>query len=208
MWNNQKMLMDKSLTLKIMIIIVIKSILSEVVRRMENCNRYFMWFYECYCINGENWNLWRWSVIVEMNGLVHKVSMIYSVMISWIHCFFTIFLIYCQWYERREIMHILKDKAFLSYYFRLTLPVMIQQLLVNLVSMCDTLMISSVGEDAISAVAVANKFFFIYSLAMFGLTNGVGLYISQYFGAKDESNYNKVFRFGMSMCICLLYTSI
>lgn len=55
-------------------------------------------------------------------------------------------------------MHILKNRDFLRYYFKLTLPVMIQQLLVNLVSMCDTLMISSVGEDAISAVAVANKF--------------------------------------------------
>lgn len=98
-------------------------------------------------------------------------------------------------------MHILKNRDFLRYYFKLTLPVMIQQLLVNLVSMCDTLMISSVGEDAISAVAVANKFFFIYSLAIFGLTNGVGLYISQYYGANDQTSYNRVFRYGNVLCI-------
>lgn len=100
-------------------------------------------------------------------------------------------------------MHILNNKEFLRYYFKLTLPVMIQQLLVNLVSMCDTLMISGVGENAISAVAVANKFFFIYSLAIFGLSNGVGLYISQYYGANDQVNYNRVFRYGNILCIII-----
>ncbi|MBU9896638.1 hypothetical protein KSW27_10625 [Holdemanella biformis] len=59
----------------------------------------------------------------------------------------------------------------------LAIPVVIQQLLVNLFAITDTIMVGGISENAISAITVANKFFLIYNLAIFGLTNGVGLFI-------------------------------
>lgn len=83
----------------------------------------------------------------------------------------------------------------------LAIPVVLQQLLVNLLQICDTMMISGVSANAISGVSVANKFFFIYNLALFGLTNGIGVFISQYSGARNVEGCNQVFRYGLKLCI-------
>lgn len=107
----------------------------------------------------------------------------------------------------------IRDRAFLRHFLILAIPVVVQQLLVNLLQICDTLMISGLGEQAISGVSVANKFFFIYNLALFGLTNGIGLFISQYYGAKDRAGYNKIFRFGLKVSfiiavLCMMFLLI
>lgn len=62
-------------------------------------------------------------------------------------------------------------KHFIRYFLGLAIPVAVQQLLVNLLSITDTIMVGGICEDAISATTVANKFFMIYNLAIFGLTN-------------------------------------
>lgn len=90
---------------------------------------------------------------------------------------------------------------FIKYFMRLALPVILQQLLTHLLSMSDTIMLGAFSEQAISAVSIANKFFFIYNLVIFGLTNGIGLFISQYHGAAQKGNENRTMRFGMRLCI-------
>ena len=75
--------------------------------------------------------------------------------------------------------------AFLKRVILLSLPVMIQQLLTNMLNLCDTMMIGGIGENAISAVAIVNKVFFVYQLILFGLSNGIGIFISQYMGARQ-----------------------
>ncbi|TDW16383.1 putative MATE family efflux protein [Breznakia blatticola] len=99
-----------------------------------------------------------------------------------------------------KMRHTKISKPFLKRVLYLALPVVIQQLLVNLLSIADTLMIGGISEEAISAVTVANKFFFIFNLAVFGLANGVGIYIAQYFGAKNHNAYHQTFRFGLRAC--------
>lgn len=82
-------------------------------------------------------------------------------------------------------------------YLHLAIPVMAQSLLVTLLGICDTVMISSVSEAAISGVSVANRTFFIFNLTVFGLTNGVGIFLAQYFGAKDKEGFSRIFQFGL-----------
>lgn len=104
----------------------------------------------------------------------------------------------CAPFEKRHIMKtLLQDRSFIKGYFKLSLPVICQQLLTNLISITDNLMIGVAGEQALSAVSVANKFFFVYSLTIFGLTNGVGIFIAQYYGAKEHTSCQQVFRFGI-----------
>lgn len=98
----------------------------------------------------------------------------------------------------------MKNRKFMNYFITLALPVILQQLLAHLLAMSDTIMLGAIGEEAISAVSVANKYFFIYNLVIFGLTNGVGLYISQYHGANQKDNENRTLRFGLRLC---LYTA-
>jgi Na+-driven multidrug efflux pump len=80
----------------------------------------------------------------------------------------------------------------------ISVPEVIQQLLSNLLQICDTMMIASLGALAISGVSVANKFFFIFTLLIYGLTNGIGLFIAQYYGARNKKEYNRIFRFGLT----------
>ena len=80
----------------------------------------------------------------------------------------------------------MQQRSFLRYFMGLALPVILQQLLAHLLAMSDTIMLGAFSEDAISAVSVANKYFFIYNLVIFGLSNGVGLFISQYHGALQK----------------------
>lgn len=84
--------------------------------------------------------------------------------------------------------------------FALALPVMAQQLLTNLVSTIDTMMIGGIGEMAISAVAIVNKVFFVYQLVIFGLSNGISIFISQYAGANQKEKITDLFNYGLRLC--------
>ncbi len=88
-------------------------------------------------------------------------------------------------------------KAFYKQYFNIALPVMVQQLQTQLVTLCGTAMLGVLSEHAISGASIANKIYFIYSLGIMGLTNGVGIFITQYYGAGDKRTYNQIFRFGL-----------
>lgn len=93
------------------------------------------------------------------------------------------------------------DKGFIRRFLAISIPAVIQQLLSNLLQICDTFMIASLGALAISGVSVANKFFFIFTLLIYGLTNGIGLFIAQYYGARNKKEYNRIFRFGLALCL-------
>ncbi|MCI8402000.1 MAG: MATE family efflux transporter [Lachnospiraceae bacterium] len=94
-----------------------------------------------------------------------------------------------------------ENREFIKKALILAFPVMIQQLLNNLLNMTDTVMIGMIGEDAISGVAVANKVFFIYQLILFGLSNGFGIFISQFGGSKRRDKLTDIFNEGIRACL-------
>lgn len=61
-----------------------------------------------------------------------------------------------------------------------------QALLVNSVSFVDTLMIGQLGSISIAAVGVASQLFFLITMILNGISSGAGIFISQYWGAKNE----------------------
>ena len=69
-----------------------------------------------------------------------------------------------------------------------------------MLNLCDTMMIGGIGENAISAVAIVNKVFFVYQLILFGLSNGIGIFISQYMGARKEDQITDLYNFGLGLC--------
>ncbi|MGE4583102.1 MAG: MATE family efflux transporter [Sphaerochaeta sp.] len=81
----------------------------------------------------------------------------------------------------------------------IALPVVFQSLLNNSLSFVDTVMIGQLGEASIAAVALANQMFFLISLLFFGVTSGSAIFLSQYWGAKNETNIQKVL--GLSFAI-------
>lgn len=96
-----------------------------------------------------------------------------------------------------------ENRVFLKKMIFLALPVIAQRLLTSMVNTIDTMMIGGIGETAISAVAIVNKVFFVYQLINFGLTDGVGIYISQYAGANEKEKTSDLFNLGLRFCTIL-----
>lgn len=83
----------------------------------------------------------------------------------------------------------------------LAIPVMIQNLMVNILNLTDTVMMGMLHENAISGVSVANKIFSIYTVVIFGITNGTGVFLGQYSTSKEEGKTSDIFSFGIKLCL-------
>jgi len=80
---------------------------------------------------------------------------------------------------------VLKDKKFVKHFFIIAFPVMLQQLISFIVSLVDTLMVSGLTNEAVSAVYAVNQLSFFLFVAIGGLLAGAGIFVQQFFGSKD-----------------------
>jgi putative MATE family efflux protein len=71
-------------------------------------------------------------------------------------------------------------------------PIALQHLIGSSLNLVDTLMIGKLGEDAIAAVGIANRLFFLYILFLFGAYSGCGVFTAQYWGKRDKENIHRV----------------
>ncbi|HOQ94683.1 MAG TPA: MATE family efflux transporter, partial [Sphaerochaeta sp.] len=90
-------------------------------------------------------------------------------------------------------------KAFYTKLVGIALPVVFQGLLNNSLSFVDTVMIGQLGEASIAAVALANQMFFLISLLYFGVCSGASIFLSQFWGAGNRTNIQKVL--GLSVLV-------
>ena len=86
---------------------------------------------------------------------------------------------------------------FLRQVLTLALPIAFQQLMLSLSSCADTLMVTAVGQDELSAVSLATQFQFIFSLFLAALTLGMSVLVAQYWGAGDTDAVERVLAFIM-----------
>lgn len=93
-------------------------------------------------------------------------------------------------------------KEFFSRLLFLALPIMLQNLLASSVSFIDTVMIGTVGEDALAAVGLANQMFFLITLFFFGVSSGAAIFVAQYWGAQDRTSMHRVM--GIALAISLV----
>lgn len=70
--------------------------------------------------------------------------------------------------------------------FKVLLPIALQNIITNFVSLLDNLMIGQVGTEQMSGVAIANQLFFVFNLCIFGGLAGAGIYTAQFFGKGDN----------------------
>ena len=68
----------------------------------------------------------------------------------------------------------------------LALPVTVQSLISAAVNYADVLMLSHVGQDAMSAVSQANQITFVLTLFYLGLSTGVTILSAQYWGSRNS----------------------
>ena len=72
--------------------------------------------------------------------------------------------------------------------FRLIFPLLVEQLLVMLVGMADTIMVSAAGEAAISGVSVVNDVNNLIISILTAVAGGGSVIVTQYLGNQDSEN--------------------
>ena len=80
-------------------------------------------------------------------------------------------------------------------------PIMIQQLILVAVGICDTIMVGKISEEALAAVGAANQVFIVYIDCVFGFLSGVAVFSVQYWGIKDLKALRNLLGIAYSMCI-------
>lgn len=92
------------------------------------------------------------------------------------------------------------DSHFMKKVLWIAVPLMLQQLVSVSVNLVDNLMVGFLGDNALSAVAAVNRYYFIVNAAINGLTAAACVFIAQYYGAKDTHKMKQTFR-------AMLYTT-
>lgn len=94
------------------------------------------------------------------------------------------------------------DKVFLRKAAMIAIPIALQNMLNTITNLVDTMMIGKLGATAIASVGLANKYFFVFSLFIFGICSGSSILAAQFWGRRDQENIRKVL--GLAMLIAFL----
>ena len=86
----------------------------------------------------------------------------------------------------------------------LGIPVMAQSLIQNLVSLIDNFMVAGLGDIKMSGVNIAGQLMFIFMVITNAIASSGGIYLTQYFGARDEHGMKQALAYKVIMTVCLM----
>lgn len=79
----------------------------------------------------------------------------------------------------------------------LMVPIIIQNIVTNFMSLADTFMVGALGETELAAVTMANSLFFVVQLLIFGVQSGASVLVAQYNGRGNTEAINRVMGMGL-----------
>ena len=92
------------------------------------------------------------------------------------------------------IRRYLGDRAFYRRLYAVMIPILVQNLITNFVSLLDNIMVGQVGTEPMSGVAIVNQLLFVYNLCIFGGLAGAGIFTAQYYGKGDNQGVRSTMR--------------
>ncbi|MEE1043076.1 MAG: MATE family efflux transporter [Clostridia bacterium] len=96
------------------------------------------------------------------------------------------------------------DRFFYRRVLLIVFPIIIQNTITHVVNLLDNVMVGRVGTLEMSAVAIVNQLLFVFNLCVFGGLSGVGIFATQFAGAKDDEGVRHCFRLKVAIIIFLL----
>lgn len=107
-------------------------------------------------------------------------------------------------------MHIFKayigTKEYYKRVFVIMLPILLQNVITNFVSLLDNIMVGQVGTEQMSGVAIANQLMFVFFLCIFGGLSGAGIFTAQFVGKGDNDGVRHTIR--MKLIIAVVCTVV
>ena len=87
------------------------------------------------------------------------------------------------------------NMGFYRYLLGITVPIMLQNLITNIISLVDNIMVGRLGTEEVAAVAIVSQILVIYTLTLFGTVSGAGIFSTQYFGKGDYEKLRYTIRY-------------
>ena len=93
------------------------------------------------------------------------------------------------------------DKAFYRKLFAVLVPILVQNLITNFVSLLDNVMVGQVGTEPMSGVAIVNQLLFVFNLCIFGGLAGAGIFTAQFYGKGDQEGVRHTMRIKLMIAL-------
>ncbi len=100
----------------------------------------------------------------------------------------------------------LGDKPFWRVTLRLGFPIAIQNMLTSSFAIVDTLMVSRLGDVALSSVGMAGQWSWFMSIISFGICSGMSVFAAQYWGIKNYKAMRRVL--GISLLFITVLSAV
>lgn len=84
-----------------------------------------------------------------------------------------------------------REPGFYKRLWKLSLPIILQNLITFSLGLIDTFMVSQLGNTEMAAVSTANVPAFLLISIVFGTQSGLGILVSQYWGKQDTRSINR-----------------
>lgn len=105
-----------------------------------------------------------------------------------------------------KLLDVFSDKKFLKTTITLAFPIALQNFILSSLNLVDNILIGGLGENAIASVGLANQYFFLLNLVLFGTVSGASIFTAQYWGDKDLTNIKRVM--GLSLIISIIFSAL
>ena len=86
----------------------------------------------------------------------------------------------------------------------MVVPMILQNLVTNFVSLIDNIMVGQTGTEPMSGVSIVNQFIFVFNITLFGAVSGPGIFGAQFYGKGDAEGQRYTFRFRLGICTAIV----
>lgn len=100
----------------------------------------------------------------------------------------------------------MENKKFYKTFFCLMIPMALKELISSLVNLVDTVMCGQLGESSIAAVGIGNQVFFLFTVFLFGIGSGAGVFSSQFWGNSDTKGMRKIL--GLNLILGVILSAV
>lgn len=92
----------------------------------------------------------------------------------------------------KPFKRILADRDFVQPLLSIGLLIALQNFFASSLNLIDMMMVGRLGSPQIAAVGLANQYFFLLNLFLFGVYSGATIFTAQFWGANDSHNFRRI----------------
>ncbi len=108
------------------------------------------------------------------------------------------------------MLKLFKDKGFWKNALTLAIPVALQNMLTSSFTLADTLLVSKLGDVALSSVGMVGQWGWLLNMFVIGFCSGTTVFVSQYWGIKNKKKIRSTCGIALTavMLITLVFTAV